>query len=43
VESGRRIATQEIDVESWAGPQHILPILNNASSAMAGCGSCGNH
>jgi radical SAM protein with 4Fe4S-binding SPASM domain len=42
-ESARRIASKEIDVESWIGPQQILPILNNASVAAGGCGSCGNH
>jgi radical SAM protein with 4Fe4S-binding SPASM domain len=41
-ESGRRIAEKEIDVESWAGPQHILPILNNVETS-GGCGSCGCH
>jgi radical SAM protein with 4Fe4S-binding SPASM domain len=43
IESARRIASKEIDVESWIGPQHILPILNNPSAAVGGCGSCGNH
>jgi radical SAM protein with 4Fe4S-binding SPASM domain len=43
LESARRIASKEIDVESWVGPQHLLPILNNPSLAAAGCGSCGNH
>jgi radical SAM protein with 4Fe4S-binding SPASM domain len=42
-ESARRIATKEIDVETWAGPQQILPILNNSSVATGGCGSCGTH
>jgi radical SAM protein with 4Fe4S-binding SPASM domain len=42
IESARRIANKEIDVESWAGPQHILPILNNTSLA-TGCGGCGSH
>ena len=41
-ESARRIASREIDVGSWVGPQHILPILNN-SHVSGGCGSCGNH
>ena len=38
-ESARRIATKEIDVESWAGPSSLLPILNNshAAGACAGC------
>jgi len=43
LESARRIASKEIDVESWVGPQHLLPILNNPSVAAAGCGNCGNH
>lgn len=43
LESGRRIANKEIDVETWVGPQQILPILNNANPAVGGCGSCGNH
>jgi radical SAM protein with 4Fe4S-binding SPASM domain len=42
-DSARRIANKEIDVESWVGPQHILPILNNSTVAAGGCGSCGNH
>ena len=41
LESARRIASKEIDVESWAGPQQILPILNNSNVA-TGCGSCGS-
>jgi len=43
MESARRISTKEIDVESWVGPQHLLPILNNPSAAAAGCGSCRTH
>lgn len=43
LESARRIVSREIDVESWTGPQQILPILNNASAAAGGCGSCGGH
>jgi radical SAM protein with 4Fe4S-binding SPASM domain len=43
LESARRIASKEVDVESWAGPQQILPILNNASVSAGGCGSCGGH
>jgi radical SAM protein with 4Fe4S-binding SPASM domain len=43
LESARRIATKEIDVESWAGPQQILPILNNPDMSAGGCGSCGHH
>jgi len=42
-ESARRIASKEVDVEHWVGPQHILPILNNSSAAAGGCGSCGSH
>jgi len=42
LESGRRIASKEVDVESWAGPHHTFPILDNAS-ASGGCGSCGRH
>ena len=41
-ESARRIREKEIDVESWAGPQQILPILNNASALSGGCGRCEN-
>jgi radical SAM protein with 4Fe4S-binding SPASM domain len=43
LESGQRIRSKEIDVESWVGPQQILPILNNSSVAASGCGSCGSH
>ena len=44
MESARRIATREIDVETWVGPQHVLPILNNPAGVSAGgCGGCGNH
>ncbi len=42
LESARRIQRKEIDVESWVGPQQILPILNNPGVAAGGCGSCGN-
>lgn len=41
MESARRIANKEIDVESWVGPQQILPILSN-STAGSGCGHCGH-
>jgi radical SAM protein with 4Fe4S-binding SPASM domain len=41
MESARRIANKEIDVEGWVGPQELLPVLNN-SSAASGCGSCGH-
>jgi radical SAM protein with 4Fe4S-binding SPASM domain len=43
LESARRIANKELDVEGWVGPQNILPILNNSSVAAGGCGSCGSH
>ena len=42
-ESARRIATKEVDIETWVGPQQILPILNNPSVTAGGCGSCGSH
>jgi radical SAM protein with 4Fe4S-binding SPASM domain len=44
LESARRIADKEIDVESWVGPQQVFSILNNSSiGAAGGCGGCGNH
>jgi radical SAM protein with 4Fe4S-binding SPASM domain len=43
MESARRIMNKEVDVENWAGPQQILPILNTSSVVAGGCGSCGNH
>jgi radical SAM protein with 4Fe4S-binding SPASM domain len=43
MESARRIASREVDVEGWVGPQNILPVLNNATIVSAGCGSCGSH
>jgi radical SAM protein with 4Fe4S-binding SPASM domain len=43
LESARRIASKEIDVESWVGPQQILPILNNPNVSAGGCRSCGSH
>jgi len=42
LESGRRIAAKEIDVESWVGPQQMLPILDNVLMP-GGCGGCGCH
>jgi radical SAM protein with 4Fe4S-binding SPASM domain len=42
LESARRIANKEIDIESWTGSQQAFPILNNTTVA-GGCGSCGNH
>jgi radical SAM protein with 4Fe4S-binding SPASM domain len=41
MESARRIANREIDIESWVAPQQVLPILSN-SSAASGCGHCGH-
>jgi radical SAM protein with 4Fe4S-binding SPASM domain len=43
LESAHRIASKEMDVESWVGPQQLLPILNNSNVAAGGCGSCGSH
>lgn len=43
LESARRIGRNEIGVEGWIGPQHILPILNNPGLTGGGCGSCGSH
>jgi radical SAM protein with 4Fe4S-binding SPASM domain len=42
LESARRIANKEIDVDSWVGPQQVFQILNNPGIA-SGCGSCGSH
>src|SRR5580692_10405270 len=39
MDSARRIASGEIDVENWMGSQQLLPILNTASVS-GGCGSC---
>jgi radical SAM protein with 4Fe4S-binding SPASM domain len=41
LESARRIASKEVDVESWTGPQPVFQILNSAS--VAGCSSCSGH
>jgi hypothetical protein len=43
LESACRISNKEIDVESWAGPQQILPILSNSTVSAGRCGSCGSH
>jgi hypothetical protein len=43
MESARRIANNEIDVESWVGPQQILPILSGAIGVASGCGGCTGH
>jgi len=40
-ESSRRIASGEIDVEKWAGPQQLLPILGNLP-VVSTCGACGH-
>jgi len=44
-ESARRIRSREIDVESWVGPQQVLPILPilSNSTAAGACGGCGGH
>jgi radical SAM protein with 4Fe4S-binding SPASM domain len=39
LESARRIASKEIDVEVWTGPQTVFQILNNTNEAQ-GCGHC---
>jgi radical SAM protein with 4Fe4S-binding SPASM domain len=41
VESGRRIRSKEIDVESWAAVPQLLPILSDAGGVPEGCGNCG--
>jgi len=43
MESARRIANREIDVETWSGPNQILPILATSSVMAGGCASCGSH
>ncbi len=42
LESAQRIANKEIDVESWVGPQGILPVLNNMVKS-GDCGGCCGH
>ncbi len=42
LESAQRIVNKEVDVESWVGPQQILPILNHTNVA-ASCGNCAHH
>jgi len=42
LESARRIASKEINVESWTGPQQAFQILNNAT-VTPGCGSRTGH
>ena len=41
-DSAERIRSREIDVESWMGPQPLLPVLNNVQIS-GGCGGCGGH
>jgi radical SAM protein with 4Fe4S-binding SPASM domain len=43
MEEARRIRNKEVDVESWVGPQHILPILNNPIVASGSCGGCASY
>jgi radical SAM protein with 4Fe4S-binding SPASM domain len=42
LESAHRIASKEIDVNGWVGPQQDFQILNN-TSMMGHCGNCGAH
>ena len=40
MQSARRIANKEIDIEGWQEPVQLLPILSNpGSSALTGCGT----
>jgi radical SAM protein with 4Fe4S-binding SPASM domain len=43
LESVRRIAGNEIDVEQLAVPNQLLPILNNVNTSAGSCSSCGVH
>jgi radical SAM protein with 4Fe4S-binding SPASM domain len=43
LESARRIASKEVDVESWVGPAQVFSILNNPSLVAGGCRSCESH
>jgi radical SAM protein with 4Fe4S-binding SPASM domain len=43
IESARRIMSKEIDVETWMGSSNILPVLNNSTISVGGCGSCSGH
>jgi len=40
IASARRVADKEVDVEHWASPSALLPILNHAP-AVSACGRCG--
>jgi hypothetical protein len=42
MESARRIADKEIDLESPFSMQQLLPVLNDVN-VLGGCGSCTNH
>jgi radical SAM protein with 4Fe4S-binding SPASM domain len=42
LESARRIAGKEIDVEAWVGPQNVFEILSNGHNA-GNCGNCAGH
>ena len=42
LESARRIASGEVGIENWTGPQQVFQILDNAR-ASEGCGSCLSH
>ena len=42
MESARRIANEEIDVEDWGGSQQLLHVLNNPVVGAGACGSCAN-
>ncbi len=41
-DSAKRTRSREINIESWVGPQQLLPVLNNLAAATGGCGSCGH-
>jgi hypothetical protein len=43
VSSAQKIVRKEVDVESWTGPQQILPIIGNSNVVSGHCGSCANH
>jgi radical SAM protein with 4Fe4S-binding SPASM domain len=43
MESARRIANKEIDVDSWVSAQQLLPILSNSEAPTGGCATCGHY
>ncbi|HEV2400265.1 MAG TPA: radical SAM protein [Candidatus Sulfotelmatobacter sp.] len=43
IESALRIRRKEVDVESWAPPPQLFPILSNSSEISSGCGNCGGN